>query len=142
MVRALDVAQNAYNRGLSQSGSPDRAQHGLKQVAQLKQQAKDATVIANELAKKKQWDGAMAKYREALKANPMFADARFGLAEALDKGPKDSVPTLSESAQQYQYYLSLATDLTAKDREKLTDTIEKLNEKVAKMKQKEDKDKM
>jgi len=142
MVRALDVAQAAYNKGLSQGGSPDRGQRGLKQVAQLKQQAKEATAVANELAKKKQWDGAMAKYREALKANPMFADARYGLAESLDKGPKDSVPTLSESAQQYQYYLGLATDLTPKDREKLTDTIEKLNEKVAKMKQKEDKDRM
>ncbi|MBS1997660.1 MAG: tetratricopeptide repeat protein, partial [Cyanobacteria bacterium SZAS LIN-2] len=96
MVRALDVAQNAYNRGLSQGGSPDRGQRGLKQVAQLKQQAKEATAVANELAKKKQWDGAMAKYREALKANPMFADARYGMAEALDQGPKDSVPSLIE----------------------------------------------
>lgn len=72
----------------------------------------------------------------------MFADARFGLADTLDKGPKDSVPTLSESAKQYQYYLGLATNLTPKDREKLGEVVEKLNEKVAKMKQKEDKDKM
>jgi tetratricopeptide (TPR) repeat protein len=142
MVRALDVAQAAYNKALSQGGSPDRGQRGLKQVAQLKQQAVVATGVANELAKKKQWDGAIAKYREALAANPMLADARYGLAETLDKGPKDSVPTLTESAKQYQYYMSLATDMTPKDREKMSDMIEKLNEKVLKMKQKEDKDKM
>lgn len=142
MVRALDPAEAAYKKGLSLNGSPDRGQHGLKQVAQFRQTALDTTRIANELAKKKQWDGAIAKYREALADNPMCADARYGLAEALEKGPKDSVPTLSESAQQYQYYLVLANDLTPKDREKLSDLIGKLNEKVAKMKQKEDHDKM
>jgi hypothetical protein len=91
---------------------------------------------------KKQWDGAIAKYREVLSNNPVLPDARFGLAEALEDGPKDSVATLSESAQQYQVYLTLANDLTSKDREKLTDLIERLNDKVAKLKQKEDHDKM
>lgn len=142
MIRALDPAEAAYKKGLSLSGAPDRGQRGLQQVTQYRQTASGATSIANELAKKKQWDGAIAKYREALTNNPMFADARYGLAEALDKGPKDSVPSLSESAQQYQYYLTLATDLTAKDRDKITDQIEKLNDKVAKLKQKEDHDRM
>jgi tetratricopeptide (TPR) repeat protein len=142
MMKSLESAEAAYKKGIALGGAPDRGQRGLAKVAQLRQTAQDTLKIANELAKKKQWDGAIAKYREALSYSPTLPDARFGLAEALEKGPKDSVPTLSESAQQYQYYLALANDLTAKDREKLTDLIEKLNDKVAKMKQKDDKDKM
>ena len=76
-------------------------------MAQLRKAAVDATKIANELAKKKQWDGSIAKYREALSDNPTLAEARFGIAEALEDGPKDSIPTLSEAAQQYQFYLAV-----------------------------------
>jgi tetratricopeptide (TPR) repeat protein len=142
MIKSLDCADAAYKKAQTLSASPDRVQRGLKQVAQLRVTAADSLKIANELAKKKQWDGAIAKYREVLSNNPVLPDARFGLAEALEDGPKDSVATLSESAQQYQVYLTLANDLTSKDREKLTDLIEKLNDKVAKLKQKEDHDKM
>jgi tetratricopeptide (TPR) repeat protein len=142
MIKSLDCAEAAYKKAQTLNASPDRVQRGLKQVAQLRVTAADSLKIANELAKKKQWDGAIAKYREVLSNNPVLPDARFGLAEALEDGPKDSVATLSESAQQYQVYLTLANDLTSKDREKLTDLIEKLNDKVAKLKQKEDHDKM
>ena len=142
MLKSLDCAEAAFKKAQSLNASPDRVQRGLKQIAQLRQTAADSLKIANELAKKKQWDGAIAKYREVLTSNPVLPDARFGLAEALEDGPKDSVASLSESAQQYQLYLSLASDLTSKDREKLTDLIEKLNDKVAKLKQKEDHDKM
>ncbi|MDR3616081.1 MAG: tetratricopeptide repeat protein [Candidatus Obscuribacterales bacterium] len=142
MIKSLDCADAAYKKAQSLNASPDRVQRGLKQVAQLRVTAVESLKIANELAKKKQWDGAIAKYREVLSNNPVLPDARFGLAEALEDGPKDSVATLSESAQQYQVYLTLANDLTSKDREKLTELIEKLNDKVAKLKQKEDHDKM
>ncbi len=142
MIHALDPAQAAYKKALSMTGSPERGQRGLAQITQMKKTAVDTVLIANELAKKKQWDGAIAKYREALAINPTLADARFGLAEALEKGPKDSFATLTESAKQYQYYLALATDLTPKDKEKLTDLIGKLTDKADKLKQKEDKDKM
>jgi tetratricopeptide (TPR) repeat protein len=142
MIKSLDCADAAYKKAQMLNASPDRVQRGLKQVAQLRVTAAESLKIANELAKKKQWDGAIAKYREVLSNNPVLPDARFGLAEALEDGPKDSVATLSESAQQYQVYLTLANDLTSKDREKLTELIEKLNDKVAKLKQKEDHDKM
>jgi tetratricopeptide (TPR) repeat protein len=142
MIKSLDCAEAAYKKAQTLNASSDRVQRGLKHIVQLRQTAADSLKIANELAKKKQWDGAIAKYREVLSNNPVLPDARFGLAEALEDGPKDSVATLSESAQQYQVYLTLANDLTSKDREKLTDLIEKLNDKVAKLKQKEDHDKM
>ena len=138
MVRALDAADAAYKRVLLPEVLFERAQRGQKQVAQLRQTAIDTTKIAKELADEKQWDGAIAKFREALSSNPMLPKARFGLAEALDDGPKDSVATLSESAKQYQYYVTLATDLTPRDREHYSDLIEKLNEKVDKLKQKEE----
>ena len=139
-IKALDSAQSAYKKGLSLGGAPDRGQRGLKQIAQLKQNAQEITKVANELAKKKQWEGAISKYREALGNNPTLAEARFGLAEALEKGPKDTPITLKESARQYMFYLSLAPDLTVKDKEKLSDLIEKLNDKAAKLQQKESKD--
>lgn len=137
MLKSLNSAETAYKKGLQLGGTPDRGQRGLTQVAQLRKAAVDGTKIANELAKKKQWDGAIAKYREALSDNPAYPEARFGLAEALEDGPKDSIPTLSEAAQQYQVYLTLATDLPTKEREKMSNLIEKLTEKVQKMKLKE-----
>ncbi|HEY9678339.1 MAG TPA: tetratricopeptide repeat protein [Drouetiella sp.] len=140
LTHSLGSAETAYKKGLALGGSPERGQVGLKKVADARKSAVDATAVASELAHKHQWDGAIAKFREAIKSDPMLPTARYGLAEALDDGPEDSVPTLSESASQYQYYLAIATDLTDKDREKLTDLIEKLNDKVAKLKQKEERD--
>jgi tetratricopeptide (TPR) repeat protein len=138
LTRSLDGAEAAYKKSLALGGSPERGQVGLKKVADLKKSASDTAAIAAELAHKRQWDGAIAKFRESLKENPALPAARYGLASALQEGPEDSVPTLSESAKQYQYYLAVATDLTDRDREKLTDLIGKLNDKVAKLKQKEE----
>ncbi len=138
LTRSLDSAEAAYKKSLALGGNPERGQVGLKNVADLKKAAADASAVAAELAHKRQWDGAIAKFREALKDNPALPSARYGLAEALEEGPDDSVPTLSESAKNYQYYLVVATDLTDRDREKLTDLIGKLNDKVAKLKQKEE----
>jgi tetratricopeptide (TPR) repeat protein len=142
MIHALAPAETAYKKALSLGGSPERGQRGLAQIASQRQNAVETLKIANELAKKKQWDGAINKYREALTIQPTLADARFGLAEALEEGPKDTFDTLSESARQYGYYLTLASDLSPKDKEKLTDLIEKLQSKADKIKQKDDEDKM
>lgn len=138
LTRSLDAAEAAYKKSLALGGNPERGQVGLKKVADLKSASADASAVAAELAHKRQWDGAIAKFREALKDNPALPSARYGLAEALEEGPDDSVPTLTESAKNYQYYLAVATDLTDRDREKLTDLIGKLNDKVAKLKQKEE----
>lgn len=138
LMHSLDSAETAYKKSLALGGSPERGQVGLKKVADLRKAAADAAAVAAELAHKRQWDGAIAKFREAIKDDPTLPAARRGLAEALEEGPDDSVPTLSESAKQYQYYLAVATDLTEHDREKLTDLIGKLNDKVAKLKQKEE----
>jgi tetratricopeptide (TPR) repeat protein len=143
MIHALTPAETAYKKALSVSGAPDRGQRGLTQVTQQRQAALETLRIANELAKKKQWDGAISKYRAALVIQPTLADARFGLAEALEDGPEDDTfDTLTESAKQYSYYLALALNLSSHEKEKLTDLIEKLHSKADKMKQKDDKDKM
>jgi tetratricopeptide (TPR) repeat protein len=143
MIHALTPAETAFKKALSLNGEPDRGQRGLAQVVQQRQIALDTLKIANELAKKKQWDGAISKYRESLVIQPTLADARFGLAEALEDGPEDDTfDTLSESAKQYSYYLTLASNLSSHEKEKLTDLIEKLQSKADKIKEKDDKDKM
>ncbi len=139
MIRDLDNAEAAYKKGLSQSGSPDRGQRGLTQIAQLRKTAQDDIPVADELYKKKQFEGAVAKYREALASNPRLPDARFGLAKALETTPKANSAMLDEAVMQYQYYLSMKQDLPQKDKEKLVSQCAKLTDKAAKLKQKETK---
>lgn len=139
MIKDLDNAELAYKKGLSLSGAPERGQRGLNQVTQLRQSAQDGLKVADELAKKKQWDGAIDRYRLSIGQNPRLADARYGLAQSLEKSTKASSTTLKEAVQQYQYYMAMKTDLTQKDREKMADQVAKLSDKAIKLKQKEDK---
>jgi tetratricopeptide (TPR) repeat protein len=141
MIRDLDNAEAAYKKGLSQSGSPDRGQRGLTQITQLRKTAQDDVPVADELYKKKQFEGAVAKYREALASNPRLPDARFGLARALETTPKANSAMLDEAVMQYQYYLTMKQDLPQKDKEKLVTQCAKLTDKSAKLKQKETKSK-
>lgn len=141
MMHDLDSAEVAYKKGLSLSGSPDRAQRGLDQIVKLRQSAADDTKVGGELLNKKQWDGAADRYRRALSTNPKLADAQLGLAQTLEKTPKAQSALLQEAVQHYQYYLALKTDLPAKDKEKLTAQVAKLADKAAKLKMKEDKSK-
>jgi len=141
MIRDLDNAETAYKKALSLGtslpGASERGQRGLDQISQLRKNAQDNLTVANELSKKKQFDGAAAKYREAISSNPRLASARLGLARALEKTPKASSSMLDEAVQQYQYYLTLQTDLPEKDRKNLVSSCAKLTEKAAKLKQKE-----
>ncbi len=141
MVKDLDDAESAYKKLQSMAGSPDRVQRGLNQIAALRKASTEDTKVAGELCNKKQWDGAVAKYRAAIDSNPFNADTRVGLAEALEKSSKPSSTVLAESAQQYINYLTLKTDMPAKEHEKMTNLIEKLKEKSLKQKEKEDKEK-
>ncbi|MBX9669040.1 MAG: tetratricopeptide repeat protein [Candidatus Obscuribacterales bacterium] len=141
MIKDLDDAEAAYKKAQSLSGSPDRVQRGLNEVTRLRKSAVDDTKVADELAKKNQWDGALDRYRQAVAVNPKYADARVGLARALEKKKKPSSANLAESAMQYENYLVLKTDLPTKDAEKMRQQIGKLREKSAEMAQKEQKNK-
>jgi len=141
MIKDLDDAESAYKKAQSLSGSPDRVQRGLAEVARLRKSAADDVKVADELAKKNQWDGAMDRYRNAVATNPKNSDARLGLGRSLEKKKKPSSANLAESASQYENYLVLKTDLPTKDVENLRKQIGKLKEKSAEMAQKELKNK-
>lgn len=141
MIKDLDNAQAAYQKAQSLSGSPDRVQRGLQEIARLRKSALEDVKVADELAKKNQWDGAVDRYRHAVSVNPKLADARVGLARSLEKSKKPSSTVLAEAAAQYENYLVLKTDLPAKETEKMREQIAKLKEKSAQMSQKEQKNK-
>ncbi|MBX9721984.1 MAG: tetratricopeptide repeat protein [Candidatus Obscuribacterales bacterium] len=139
MMHDLDNAQAAYNKALSLSGAPERGQRGLAAITQARASALDAVKVGNELLNKKQCDGAIERFRQAIAANPMLPDARLGLAQALERFPKADSAKLIEAVQQYQNYMILKTDIPAKEKEKMSSNIDKLTDKAAKLKEKEDK---
>lgn len=141
MIKDLDDAELAYKKAQSLSGSPDRVTRGLAEVNRLRKSSADDVKVADELAKKNQWDGALDRYRQATATNPKNADARLGLARSLEKKKKPSSANLAESASQYENYLVLKTDLPSKDAEKMRQQIGKLREKSNEMAQKEQKNK-
>lgn len=141
MIKDLDDAESAYKKAESLSGNPDRVQRGLAEIARLRKSALDNVKVADELAKKNEWDGAVDRYRSAVGVNPKNADARYGLGRALEKKKKPTSANLAESAMQYENYLVLKTDLPSKDAEKMRQQISKLKEKSAEMAQKEQKNK-
>ena len=141
MIKDLDDAEAAYRKAQSLSGSPDRVTRGLAEVNRLRKSSVDDVKVADELAKKNQWDGALDRYRQASATNPKNPEARVGLARSLEKKKKPTSANLAESASQYENYLALKTDLPAKDAENYRKNIAKLKEKSAEMAQKEQKSK-
>ncbi len=139
MMHDLDNAQAAYNKALSLSGAPERGQRGLAAITQARASALDAVKVGNELLNKKQCDGAIERFRQAISANPMLPEARLGLAQALERFPKANSAKLIEAVQQYQNYMILKTDIPAKEKEKMSSNVDKLTDKAAKLKEKEDK---
>lgn len=137
MIKDLDNAEAAYKKGLALSGLPERGNRGISQVATIRQQAVADSKVADELAKKNQWDGAINRYHQAIANNPRLADARLGLARALEKSKDPKSSMLYEAVQQYDYYLALRTDMPSKEREKMVKDNAKLKDKAAKQKEKE-----
>lgn len=138
MMHDLDNAEQAYKKGLSLSGSPDRAQRGLDAITKLRQSSQEGLRVGNELLNKKQYDGAIERFRQSLSDNPVQADARLGLGQALEKTPKANSAMLVEAVQDYQNYLMLKTDLPAKEKANLAKTVDKLTDRAAKLKEKEE----
>jgi tetratricopeptide (TPR) repeat protein len=135
----LDDAEAAYKKALSLSGAPDRAQRGLDEVARLRKASLEDVRVADELFKKNQLDGAIDRYRHAVSTNPTLPDARLGLARSLEKMQKATSSMLSESAMQYQNYMTLNPNQPSKEAEKMRQNIAKLRDKAAKLAEKETK---
>jgi tetratricopeptide (TPR) repeat protein len=137
----LDNAEAAYKKAITLSGAPERAQRGLDEVARLRKVSKDDVIVADELFKKNQLDGAIDRYRHAVSTNPTLADARLGLARSLEKMQKANSTMLMESAEQYHNYMSLNPNQPIKEAEKMRQNIAKLRDKAAKLAEKETKNK-
>lgn len=139
LIKDLDNAEAAYKKAQAFSGSPKRVERGLTQIAKLRSDAQENVKVGDELNKKKQFDGAVDRFRKALSQNPKLAEARYGLALALEKSKKPTSAELAEAAAQYKNYLVLDAALPQKDKEKFEKLIEKLTDKAAKEAQKESK---
>lgn len=135
----LDNAEAAYKKALSLNGAPERAQRGMDEVARLRKSSIEDVRVADELFKKNQLDGAIDRYRKAISTNPTLADARLGLARSLEKMQKATSSMLSESAMQYQNYMTLNPNQPIKEAEKMRQNIAKLRDKAAKLAEKETK---
>jgi tetratricopeptide (TPR) repeat protein len=139
MMDDLDNAELAYKKAQALGGVAARVDRGLGDVAKGRQRALEDVRVADELIKKKQFDGATERYRDAIAVNPRLADAHLGLAKTLEKLPKANSSVLREAAQQYQYYVSLQTTMSDKDKQKMLENADKLKTKADKLALKEPK---
>jgi superkiller protein 3 len=136
MIDDLDNAQAAYQKAQALGGNADRIARGTAQIAKLRQHALDDVKVADELNKKKQFDGAAERYRDAIATNPRLAEAHLGLARTLEKMPKPTQAILSDAAQHYRLYVALKTDLSIKEKQKITIQADKLSDRANKLAQK------
>ncbi len=137
----LDNADAAYKKAITLNGAAERAQRGLDEVARLRKASLEDVRVGDELANKNQLDGAIDRYRHAISTNPTLPGARLGLASALEDMHKATSSMLSESAQQYQNYMTLNPNQPIKEAEKMRQNIAKLRDKAAKLAEKETKTK-
>ena len=137
MIKDLPNAEAAYKKAESMPGGQERAKRGLEQVAKAKEVARQDLTLADDLARRKQLASAIDKYHSSIFGNPKIPDSRKGLAETLERlSPKES-RDLREAIVQYKAYLALEPNLPAKDQEKITKHITSLENKAAKLEQKE-----
>ena len=137
LVKDLDNAEAAYKKALSLKGSPQRVDRGLAAITKLRNDSIEDVRVGKELFDKRQFDGAIERFRHAISENPRLADARVGLAQALEKKKDPTSVVLAEAAVQYKNYLSLKPNIPSKDIEKYERQISKLQEKAAREAKKE-----
>lgn len=136
MIRDLDSAEAAYKKAVTISGAEARGRRGLDAVAKARDEAQKDLRFASDLAMKKELGSAVDQYRKAAYLNPRLADAHYGLAEALKKLFPKNPSALREAAQHYRAYISLDTDLSEKEKNKIERMAEKCVEKAYKIERK------
>jgi len=132
MMHDLDSAEAAYRKAASFPGAGERARRGLGQVAKERAVAHKNLTLADDLSRKKMMGSAVDTYHDAIFANPRSADARLGLAKALESVSKKSPVTERESATQYRAYVALNPTLPQKDQEKILRRAQKLDGRATK----------
>ncbi len=137
MLHDLDNAEAAYRKAGSFPGSAERSQRGLANVAKYRENARKSLTLASDLAHKGMHGSAADTFHDAVFANPKSADARLGLAKALENISKPTPVQTREAAFQMRAYVALSPQLSQKEQEKWLSKANKLDVKATKREQKE-----
>jgi tetratricopeptide (TPR) repeat protein len=132
MMHDLDSAEAAYKKAASFPGAGERARRGLGQCAKARAVARKNLTLADDLSHKKMMGSAVDTYHDAIFANPRSADARLGLAKALEATAKKSPVTEREAATQYRAYVALSPTLPEKEQDKFLKRAQKLDGRATK----------
>lgn len=132
MIHDLDNADAAYRRAATFPASAERARRGLANVAKAREVARKNLTLADDEARKGMKGSAIDTYHDAVFSNPKSADARMGLAKALESAPKQTPVTMREAAFQYRAYVGLMPTMPAKEQQKFLSKAEKLDAKAGK----------
>jgi tetratricopeptide (TPR) repeat protein len=133
MIKDLDNAEHAFKKLATMQGGQNTAKRGLHLVAKARETTRQDLNLANDLARRKQFNSAVDKYHTAIFNDPRNAAARLRLAETLEKFfPQDS-KALRESVMQYKAYESLTPGLPAKELERLHKVTARLETRATKI---------
>ncbi len=137
MIKDLDTAEAAYKKAGSYPNSKKRADRGLNLVAKARENARQELTLADDLAKRRQYNSAIDKYHASVYDNPKVPDTRYGLAKTLEKLKPRRSGYYREAATQYKAYIALSPNLPEKELNKLNKRITSLEEKAYKLELKE-----
>lgn len=137
MIKDIDSAEAGYRKAQSYPKSAKRAKRGLNLVAKAREEARKDLTLADDLAKRRQYQSAIDRYHTALWANPKVADTRYGLARVLERSKPKTSNKYREAATQYKAYIALSPNLPEKEVRKLGKRITRLEEKAYKLELKE-----
>lgn len=135
MIHDLPSAELAYKRASSFLGQAERANRGMDLIFKAREEAKQNLNLANDLARSRQLQSAIDKYRLSAYQDPKVADTHLFLAQTLEKLNEQTSKTMRETIAQYKAYLELAPGVPAVTVDKLQKRVAKLESKVQKIEQ-------
>lgn len=136
MVHDLDNAQAAYQKAAGMPGGADRARRGLAQVGKAREAARKNMTLASDFARKGMAGSAVDAFHDTVFQNPKSADARLGLAKALEDVSKATPVQLREAAFQFRAYVALSPAMPPKEQQKFLAKADKLDTKAGKRERK------
>lgn len=133
MIKDLNNAESAYKKLATMPGGQESSKRGLHLISKAREATKQDLNLANDLARRKQFNSAVDKYHSAIFSDPRNSNARLKLAETLERFyPQDS-KALRESVMQYKAYESLTPGLPAKELERLHKVVARLEMRATKL---------
>jgi len=136
MIKDIPNAEAAYKKAAAFPGSEERAKRGMDLVNKAKDQARQDLTLADDLARKKQLNSAIDKYKIAIYENPKVADTHLGYAICLEQLKPPIPEDLRQASTQYKAYMALDPTIPPKELEKLNKKIASLEEKAYKLEMK------